>query len=142
MNEVRGNLRYVRKERFDSSEVREFMIWAGGLYDRAHLLLTDSIILDLRFLLDLDVKVAVQRILNPHQLQRVLMTSDNYPVFILARSEIVASWPWEVVESLGDILRIKAYSLECLIFFFVFGPAWVYESEFAGLPGIGFLRGA
>ena len=84
MNEVRGNLRYVRKERFDSSEVREFMIWAGGLYDRAHLLLTDSIILDLRFLLDLDVKVAVQRILNPHQLQRVLMTSDNYPVFILA----------------------------------------------------------
>lgn len=137
MNYVRGNLRYVRKEKFDSSEIREFMAWAGETYSKAHLLLTDSIILDLRFLLDLEIRVAVQRILNPHQLQRVLMTSDNNPFFIAARSEIISSWPVEIIESLYDIMRIKTYSLGCRVFFFVFGPAWVYERMFSGVSSAG-----
>ncbi len=133
---MRGNLRYVRREKFDSSEIREFMVWADEAFDKAHLLLTDSILLDLRFLLELEIRVAVQRILNPHQLQRVLMTSDNNPFFIAARSEIISAWPMEIIESLQEIMRIKAYSLGCHVFFFVFGPAWVYESVFSGVPGI------
>ncbi len=131
---MRGNLRYSRKERFRRDEIMDFIMWANRRYEAAHLLISDGILLDLRPMLDLSIHISVQRILNPHQLQRILVSGDCNPYFIAAVSEVTASWPMEIVQSIYEVMRIKAYSMGSMIFFFVFGGPWIYESFFSGYP--------
>lgn len=121
-------------EKFTSSEIHEFMKWASGRYEKAHLLISDGIILNIRTLSGFDLEIAIQRILNPHQLQNILISGDNDPYFIAVMSEIASSWPMEIVESIYEVMRIKTYSLGCFMFFFVFGKPWIYEYMFTGYP--------
>lgn len=131
---MHGNIRYSRMEKFTSSEIHEFMKWASGRYEKAHLLISDGIILNIRTLSGFDLEIAIQRILNPHQLQNILVSGDNDPYFIAVMSEIASSWPMEIVESIYEVMRIKTYSLGCFMFFFVFGKPWIHEYMFTGYP--------
>jgi hypothetical protein len=131
---VHGNIRYSRMEKFDPAEMREFMKWASGRYARAHILISDGIIFNVRSLSGFDLEIAIQRVLNPHQLQNILISGDSDPYFIAVMSDVASSWPMEIAESIYEVMRIKAYSLGCYIFFFVFGNPWIYEYMFTGCP--------
>jgi hypothetical protein len=131
---VHGNIRYSRAEKFNPAEIHEFMEWASGRYAKAHLLISDGIIFNIRSLTGFDLEVAIQRILNPHQLQNILVSGDSDPYFIAMMSEIASSWSLEIAESIYEVMRIKAYSLGCYIFFFIFGKPWIYEYMFTGYP--------
>lgn len=131
---VRGNIRYSRTEKFDPAEIREFMKWASRGYSRAHLLISDGITFNVRSLSGFELEIGIQRVLNPHQLQNILISGDSNPYFIAVISDIASSWSLEICESIYEVMKIKAYSLGCYIFFFVFGKSWIYEYMFTGYP--------
>ena len=129
---VRGNLRYFREPHFRISVILEAMEYIGRFNDRAHLLISDGIIIDARVMILDDLEILIQRIVNPHQLQAILVAGDNMPYFIAVQSEEIDTWQFEIIDSIHDIMRIKTYSLGCLIFFYSFGDPWTYEHIFTG----------
>ena len=129
---VRGNLKYFREPHFRISAILEAMEYIGRFNDRAHLLISDGIIIDARVMILEDLEILIQRIVNPHQLQAILVDGDNMPYFIAVQSEEIDTWQFEIIDSIHDIMRIKTYSLGCLIFFYSFGGPWTYEHIFTG----------
>lgn len=114
-------------------ELREIMGSFMDSHEKVHLVLSDGIILTKESMGNLHERIAVQRILNPHQLKSILMEDDDEPHVILLRSEIIESWKPSDIESLYDILKIKSYGRGCWISVNIVGSGGVYEN-YLGRP--------
>ncbi len=126
---MRGTLRIFRTPGFEVSEIYSFLdifLHDGG---KAHLLLSDGIILDMRDIFSGDEmgRIFIQRILTSHQLERILMDSDENPFLIIIRSEVISEWKPVALEGIYDILRIKALFRGCHIWMNVVGPSGIFE---------------
>jgi hypothetical protein len=126
---MRGTLRIFRTQGFEVSGIHNFLdmfLQDGG---KIHLLLSDGIILDMRDIFSEDEMqyIFIQRVLTSHQLERILMDSDESPFFIAIRSDVISEWKPVALEGLYDILRIKALFRGCHIWMNIVGSSGVFE---------------
>ena len=117
-----GHLRMVIVDNLGSIEFRNFMDRAG-VNEKVHLMVSDGIMVDFlrQFPEHIARTVMVERILTSYQLQKALMETDDNPHFIGIRSEIISSWESDILQSIYDIQKIKAYYHGCMIYFYVVG---------------------
>ncbi|MCL4332805.1 MAG: hypothetical protein M1162_04755 [Candidatus Thermoplasmatota archaeon] len=113
-------LEYNHLERF-FSEVHDM--------EKAHLLITDGIVIDYADYMDKESmdKVYVQRILTPYQLEKILMGSDNNPHMIILRSEVLETWSASALQSIQDILSIKSGFYGCHVELCIVGRPGMYQ---------------
>ena len=126
---MRSYLRIFRTGKLALDELYAFMEKLHE-YGKIHFLVSDGIMLDLTWIFpdDLGIDVRMQRILTSYQLQRILLESDNSPHFIAVVSDVIASWEMESVESIYEIMKIKAYYHRCPISMNIVGKEGVYEN--------------
>lgn len=126
---MRAYLKIFRTKSLDLDELYRFIDAAVG-HGRLRFLVSDGILLDMDrvFPEGSGVDVRIQRILTSHQLQRILLESDNIPHFIALISDIISSWPVESVESIYEIMKIKSYYHRCPISMNIVGKRGVYEN--------------
>ncbi len=100
-------------------------------FEIIRILVSDGFTLDIR-VLKKERYIAFQRVLNPHQLGKILMDTGREPHIIILRSEIVDSWDIIDVQALYDILRIKSYGSYCQVYLNIVGEGGVFEQYLGG----------
>ncbi len=96
-------------------------------HDKVHIMISDGLIFDRRTFKNKE-GLAFRRVLNPYQLERALMETDNSPHILLLKSEVVDSWDLNDVQALYDILKIKSYGTGCQVSVLIIGSGGVYEN--------------
>ena len=126
---MHGIMRIFRTAEFSISNFEEFLNLFTGDFQNAHFLMSDGIMLDFRKIFPETMlqRIMVQRILTCYQLQKILMDSDENPHYISVTSLVMESWPSRIIESIHDIMKIKAYYRGTVIFMNVVGNGGVFE---------------
>lgn len=126
---MRGTLRIFRTSKFSVEGLEEFIRISLKNHMEVHFLLTDGIMINFRDVLSPEIMpmVMVQRILTSYQLQKILMDSDDNPYYISVTSPVVETWPYPVVESIYDILKIKTQYHGAIVFLNIVGSGGVFE---------------
>ena len=126
---MRGTLRIFRTQKFSVESLEEFIRISLKSYGEMHFLLTDGIMINFREVLSPEIMpmVLVQRILTSYQLQKILMDSDQNPYYISVTSAVIEAWPSSVVESIYDILKIKAQYHGAIVYLNIVGHGGVFE---------------
>lgn len=126
---MRSYLKIFRTKSLDVDELYRFMD-SMHQHGKLRFLVSDGILLNMDQLFpeDIGIRVKIQRILTSHQLQRILLESDNIPHFIALISDVMSSWEVESVESIYEIMKIKSYYHRCPISMNIVGKRGVYEN--------------
>ena len=140
---MHGTMRIFRTAEFSISNFEEFLNLFIEDFQNVHFLMSDGIMLDFRKIFPEAMlqRIMLQRILTCYQLQKILMDSGENPHYISATSSVMESWPSRIIESIHDIMKIKAYYRGAVIFFNIVGNGGVFEKYLgrrilpAGTPG-------
>ncbi len=126
---MRTYLRIFRTGSFDTEELYSFMERVRE-HGKMHFLVSDGVLLDLGkvFPDGSGIDVRMQRILTSYQLQRIILESDNSPHFIVIISGVISEWAVESVQSIYEIMKIKAYYHRCPISMNIVGKEGVFEN--------------
>jgi len=125
LKSMAGNLLIIDNLDTDYPLVRESL----REYEEYSLLITDGIIMDFSELPD---GAKIQRILTVYQLIRSIVDGPNTPYIILARSDIVNSWPYQDLDNLYDSMRMKTFYSGCDIIFMVVGGRLIFRNMLHG----------
>lgn len=96
-------------------------------YEKIHIMFSDGLIFDRRTFKNIE-GLAFQRVLNPYQLEKALIDTDQNPHIIILKSEVVDSWDLYDIQALYDILKIKSYGTGCRVTMNIIGPGGVFEN--------------
>lgn len=121
------HLRISINPNLNITALSEMILEMKQRYDNIHVMISDGLIFDRRTFKNTE-GLAFQRVLNPYQLEKVLMETDSNPHLILLKSEVVDSWDLNDVQALYDILKIKSYGTGCWITVHIIGSGGVFEN--------------
>ncbi|KAA8922240.1 hypothetical protein [Thermoplasma sp.] len=122
---MRGNLIIMDNLDLDYPIVSESL----EAYEDYSLLITDGIVMDFT---DLPDGVRIQRILTVHQLIRSIVDGPGTPYIIIARSDVINSWPYPDLDNLYDTMRMKTFYAGSDIILMVVGGRMVFRNMLHG----------